>query len=992
MSILGIKSEYSFLNSFLKIDEIIKYSKEKHYPFIAISDVGNVFCIYKLFKKAKENNIKPIIGCELNVRVDENIITPFCFYPKNKEGYFNLLKLLKISNYDKVEIKIDDLKKYCKEIIVISAGVSSFIYNSFPKIDITSYDKKVNSEEVLKFINYLKKFKAEIPNFKIGFSYDTFEAKTYINEVLYKISNNLNIPLLPFHTTCYFNYSDNKDFNDFIKIANIKNDINEACDFSFWDTKKIESEFLYKDVLKNLDKIISEINFEFEVFKIDIPKISDNANLELKNKCIDRLKKLKLEGSKDYLARLENELDVIDKMGFSNYFLIVCDLVDYAKKNNILVGSGRGSSAASLVAYLLNITEIDPLKYDLYFERFLNISRGQMPDIDIDFPDDKREDVISYLKDKYGISHIALITTFDTFGEKSAIRDITKIKEYNMKISSDKSIFGNIESEVLELSKKIEGLPRHTGTHPAGIIFLKDDVYNIFPVRKSQLGYYQIDFEMSELEDFKILKTDLLALRNLKIISDCINLIKARDSNFDIKNIRLDDKKTYDLLNNLQTDNIFQLESSGMKDVIKRLKPEKFDDIINLVALYRPGPLKIINDFIERKKGKEYKIIDEDIENIISPTYGFIIFQEQIMQIANKFANYTMAEADILRRGISKKNEQILIENEKKFIEKAILNGKDEKTAKKIYSYILEFSDYGFNKAHSVSYATITYKMAYLKANYFEYFALSVLNNSIGDNQITIKYLDILENNGYKVMPPILDIATDEYKLDGNKVYFPFQIVKGISIDSARKIVKKRAESKFLDMKDFMERTSNFLNNSQVLSLIFASAFDNFSNNKKKLVNKLNNDFFEELIEVKEEECKDFALEDLIENEMKSYGFNYFYNPINKIKELSSKINIPYFSKVQSVNSGYYLARIISHEVKKYFKDGVYKNYMTVILTDEKIKIRAVCFKEEVFNKKGLFWDNNIFKVQLRKGIYKEKESYTIDKLEVINTVLNSKK
>lgn len=988
MSVLGIKSEYSFLNSFLKLDEIIKYSNEKHYSFIAISDVGNVFCIYKLFKLAKENNIKPIIGCELNVRVSKEIISSFCFYPKNENGYLNLLTLLKINNFDKEEIKIEELKKYCKDIMVVSSGISSYVYKNFPSIDITNYDKKRDDINYLNYIDTLNIFKKKIPNFYIGMSYDTFEAKTYLNDVLYKIVKDINIPLLPFHTTCYINSNDNRDFNDFIKISNIKNNISETTDFSFWDIEKIKSEFTYKELFDNLDNFINSISFEFKIFSNEIFKIVENPKLKLYDECFKRLKELNLSDNKIYLERLDYELGVVDKMGFSNYFLIVWDLVNYAKKNDILVGFGRGSSAASLIAYLLNITEIDPIKYELYFERFLNISRWQMPDIDIDFPDDKREDVISYLKNKYGLSHIAFITTFDCFGKKSAIRDITKIKEYNKKTNKENPIYQNmnIELDSLNLSKKIEGLPRHIGTHPAGILFFKDEVDKIFPVRKNQLGYYQVDFEMSEIEEFKLLKTDLLALRNLKIMSDCIKLIKIRNPKFNIKEIPLDDIKTYDILNKLETDNIFQLESSGMRDVIYKLKPKCFTDIINLIAIYRPGPLKIINEFIQRKNGKKYEIIDNSIKDIIKPTYGFIIFQEQIMQIAKTYANYSMSEADILRRGISKKDEKILLENKNKFIKKAILNGKDEKTAAKIYSYILEFSDYGFNKAHSVSYATMTYKMAYLKANYFLEFAISILNNAIGDIKITLKYLNILEDLGYKIMPPIINKAKDKYYFSDNFIYLPIQIVKGISDDVAKSIIKKRSEKEFENLKDFIKRTKDNLSDSQVKSLIFASCFDDFLKNKKALINKLENNYFDELIEVKEEENKDYCFNDLVEYEMKSYGFNFFYNPISIIKKISKIMNVSYFSKDDIVKSGTYIARIDSYEVKKYNKNGITNKYLKVALTDDKVKLDAACFIDKLVSSKDIFINDNICKVNIVKSIYNGKDSYIIKNIEVINS------
>ena len=550
---------------------------------------------------------------------------------------------------------------------------------------------------------------------------------------------------------------DKETFNLIIKIQKEDNDFSDY-DFSFQTLKELEKRYaLYPEVFSNLKRIYPLFKFQYEIPKLNLPKVkgvknSKNALITLTKKGLEKyLREERIKDKIVYYERLKKELTVIDSLGYNDYFLIVWDFVKYAKDNDILVGPGRGSAAGSLVSFALNITDVDPIKYGLLFERFLNKERKTMPDIDMDFPDDRREEVIEYIKNRYGSNRVLSINTFSKFSDKSSIRDVCRVKGYSpdrtnqiVKILTEQKENLSTElAEVKRLAEGLDGLPRQTGTHAAGIILAEEDLRYYLPLQQGPT-IYQAQFEHEDLVDMGLLKIDLLGIRNLTIIKRTLEIIKEkRNIDININKLSLNDKKTYELLSAGDTLGIFQLESQGMRNVLRKLKPNKFNDLVALLALYRPGPMENIDVYINRRNGEKFSYIDNSLAKILKETYGIIVYQEQIILIAEEFAGYTLSEADMLRVGISKKDKKILNEERKIFVEKSIKNNRPKELAEKIYDYIVRFADYGFNKSHSVAYALVAYQMAYLKANYYDVFMAVLLSKMVNDTNIFYSINDL---------------------------------------------------------------------------------------------------------------------------------------------------------------------------------------------------------------------------------------------------------
>ena len=688
-----------------------------------------------------------------------------------------------------------------------------------------------------------------------------------------------------------------------------------------------------------LEKDLLKLNFDltnnYEITKMCNIKIEHEDNLIPKFKCPDSLdsytylKKLCIDGlkkifgntvNKIYVDRLKKELEIINKMGFCNYFLIVWDYVKYAKENSILVGPGRGSAASSLVAYVLNITTIDPIKYNLLFERFLNPERITMPDIDIDFEYRYRDAMVKYVISKYGIKNVAPIITFGTLGAKQAIRDVARTMSIELKmvdnlckmIDSNLTLLENynknskiknyisINEELKNLYKvatKIEGLKRHTSIHAAGVVMCDKPLDEVIPLDKSHNDFYVTGYSMEYLESLGLLKMDFLALKNLTLIKDTIDELNI---NFD--DIPINDKKAINIFTKANTIGIFQFESEGMINFIKKLKPDNVEDIIASLALFRPGPMNNIDSYIKRKKGIEkIDYIHDDLYDILKDTYGIIIYQEQIMLIASRMASYTLGEADVLRRAMSKKKESILINEKEKFITRSIANGYDEKIATKVYELILKFASYGFNRAHSVSYAMISIKMAYLKANYSLVFMKNLLNMVIGNSIKTNEYIYECKKLNVELTKPDINISEDKYIQKNGKLFFPLNLIKNIGVGAVELILKERHKKQFDDIFDFINRCYGKIVNRQVIeSLIYSGAFDSLNYNKRTLIYNLDviinygeigsllQDELKPIIEEKEE----FKQEELMQYELDMFGFYITTHPITKYKIKYNNLSI----------------------------------------------------------------------------------------------------
>ncbi len=746
--------------------------------------------------------------------------------------------------------------------------------------------------------------------------------------------------------------------------------------------------------LKNINdennlKIVDLCNVELKFHQDLMPIISNESYELLKQQCISGMKKIFGKTiNKKYMIRLKNELNTIKEMGFCNYFLIVADYINYAKKNGILVGPGRGSAAGSLVSYLLNITTIDPIKYNLLFERFLNKERITMPDIDVDFEDIKRDDVIKYCIEKYGEKKVAPIITFGTLGPRQAVKDVGRVldieskkleilskmldprisllENYNQKKVKEFVEINLDLKKVYKIALKIEGLKRHTSIHAAGIVMSKHNLDEIIPLDKSHTDFYITGYDMTYLEEIGLLKMDFLGLKNLNLINNILKEIK--DLDFD--SIKEDDKNALNIFKTANTIGIFQFESEGMINFLKKFRPETFNDIVAALALFRPGPMQNIDSYIKRKQGKEkINYIHSSLEPILKPTYGIIIYQEQIMQIASVMAGYTLSEADLLRRAMSKKKENILLKEKDKFINQSVKKGYAKTTAEEVYNLILRFANYGFNKSHSVAYAMISYRMAYLKAYYPKIFMKNLLSSAINSDKKTKEYMYECKLNNINIDLPDINKSEDNYIILGNNIVFPLTNIKNIGISAVKNILEERNKQKFKDIFDFIRRCYGKAVTKKVIeNLILAGAFNNLGYNRKTLIENLeviinygeigeylDEEIFKPELEIK----KEYTKQEIMNFELEIFGFYLSNHPITEYKLKNSKsIEIRelnnYFDK--TIQSIIYVEKVKIIETKRKEK------MMFINGCDELNKIDIVVFPK-IYNNHANIKEENILLV-----------------------------
>ncbi|MDD3392592.1 MAG: DNA polymerase III subunit alpha [Bacilli bacterium] len=818
---LNVKTDNSLLHSIIKVSDLITYAKEKGIKTLAIAD-NMMYGVMDFYHQCLNNNIKPIIGLEINTKDFK-----LNLYAQNDTGYHNLIKLSTLKT--EKEIELSDLDRYKTELVCILPYKFQNYYEELSKYYKYIYVSYRNEEEK-KTITY---------------------PSIYMNEVLYLHANESE----------YIKYLDGIKTGKTIDMIE-NNYINQSLDEDIIMSGKLQNQTNLMTINSLCDL---KINFAKNLLPIyECPDDLD-AFTYLKKLCMQGLKsKFGNVVGKRYVERLKYELSTIKEMGFCNYFLIVYDYVKYAKEKDILVGPGRGSAAGSLVSYCLNITTIDPLKYNLLFERFLNPERITMPDIDIDFEYNRREEVINYCINKYGFKKVAPIITFGTLGAKQAIRDVGRVmdielttvdtvcKMLNSTLSLRQNYQDNIKLQkyinsseqnvkLYKTATKLENIKRHTSTHAAGIVMSYIKLDDIIPLEK-QDNYYLTGYSMEYLEEIGLLKMDFLALKNLTLINNVINDINSHlKSNLSFDEIPLEDSEALNIFSTVNTLGIFQFESAGMMNFSRKFRPNTFEDLFAAVALFRPGPMNNIDSYIKRKQGYEkIDYFDASLEPILKPTYGIIIYQEQIMQIANVMANYSFGEADLLRRAMSKKKENILLQEEDKFINRSINNGYSKALASEVYQLILKFASYGFNRAHSVSYAMIAYKMAYLKAHYPVFFMKHLLSMVIGSEVKTKEYVYESRNNNITVLKPDINLSGADYKIENGKLRFPLSNIKNLGNAAVKTIIEERAKKPYQDIYDFISRTyGKAINRKTIESLIDTGCFDNFNINRNTLYTNL---------------------------------------------------------------------------------------------------------------------------------------------------------
>lgn len=953
------KSEYSLLDSTISLLDLVKKSKEYGYSFVALTD-KSLFGAYKFVKECENAAIKPIIGLE--VTVNEDIIL---LYAINNIGYKNLLAISSFINSNK-EIDFETLRKNSLGMICVISGIESKFYKLY-----------MNNQKSEAF-NNLKEYMQIYDKVYVGLQKQFFPQDIFYDDIKSFLIER-NIKYLPIHKTLFLDKNDLNVYSVIKKIDGVDIEESNYIDCYLKKIEELDTEFLDDDVYRYVDEVYSSVDIKISKVSKSILNYPNSANIlskdYLSELCYLGLKKrLNNIYNKEYENRLIHELDVITKLHFEDYFLIVYDFVRYAKKNNILIGQGRGSAAGSLVAYLLGITNVDPLKYDLLFERFLNPSRVTMPDIDIDIPSDRRLEVIDYLINKYGVDRVCMISTFDTFKGKSSINDVSKalsLKEYEVdeivkkcqfideegksKITKESIISALASEENLKLAKameicsKIYGLPKSLSTHASGVILSNDPLLDNVPLIEAN-GYMQSQFDAHDLEDLGLLKMDLLSLKNLTMLD-----LVLKETKIKLENIPLDDRKTYELLSSADTSGIFQLDGKGIRGVLKKYKPTEFSDIVAILALYRPGPMDEINEFIARKNGKKFNYPNDKLEGILKITYGIIVYQEQIMRIAHEYAGLSMADADLLRRAISKKDSKTLDDAREKFIANCL----NKEEANKIYDYIVKFANYGFNKSHTVCYAMLSYYMAYLKANYPKEFIVSFLNDSSQDLKGSLEYYSELRKNNVNVLNPNINISTNKYIVKDNDVILPLSMIKTLSSNSVQTIIDERKNGLFNSFSDFYSRVK--LGRDEYINLIFASAFDGIKKDMVKLLDN-RNAYLDDIIN--DEEYED---EILLDNEIKALGFNLKYSIIDRYGSDKEKYNCTNISSINDI--GEYV--VISH-IKAIKKITTKKNDLMafVELYDSKYSIEVTLFPDrfnDVFEVIERFKPNvDVFRLKIK--------------------------
>lgn len=823
------KSNYTLLSSLLKIDDIVKYAQDNKMTSIALTDT-NMFGTMEFIKKCEKNGIKPIIGIELILEEFHVVLLA-----KDYQGYQSLIKLSTIQSERK--ITIEDLSNFKTNVIAILP----FQYReSFPII------QEIYKELYLGYTTKKESQEANVLTKNIVF----FRESLYLNKededllkYLYLIRDGKTI-------------SDDTDYQTFNYELSISNIMNLSENTGLINSKRIADQCnLVFPKAKNLLPIYDcedPKKYLFELCKVGLTKRMNGTIPD------------------NYKERLVYELKVINEMGFPNYFLVVYDFIRFAKKNKILVGPGRGSAAGSLVAYSLGITDIDPIKYDLLFERFLNPERKTMPDIDTDFPDNKRDLVIDYVKEKYGEKRVSGIITFGTMAAKQVIRDVSRVlniplykvdslckfipamsKEKLADIYEKNQAFkARIDGDMLltdmfRIAKKIEGFPRHTSSHAAGIIMCQCDLDEVIPLIKAS-NMYLTGYSMEYLEELGLLKMDFLVIKNLTLIDNIINDIKEiHGVEIDFAKIPLDDPETLKIFETANTCGIFQFESTGMRSFLRKLRPNTFEDIFAAIALYRPGAAVNIDSYIRRKRGEEkIEYLDKSLEAITKNTYGILVYQEQIMQLANIYANYSLGEADILRRAMSKKKVDLLKAEEDKFIRKSMENNHPHDQAKKLFDLVLNFAGYGFNKSHSVVYSIIAYKMAYLKCHYKTIFFANLLTNVIGSESKTNEYIMEAKANNIEVEKPTINNSESRYIVKNNKIIYPISNIKSIGVVVTEQINKAKQAGPFTDIFDCFSRLYiSGVGKKTLEVLINANVFNEFNYNRATLIYNLDSLF-----------------------------------------------------------------------------------------------------------------------------------------------------
>ena len=1032
---IKIHTQYSICEGAIKIDDLASFCKANKIKALGLADSNNLCGALEFAEKISKTGTQPIIGTQINL-FSENVIGKITLYAISEKGYKNLTKLSSLSylkNNDTHEpcCSVDDLISNNEDLILLTGSYNNY----FGKLFYANKEKNIKKLiEKLK-ISFNNRIYIEIQR------HDESQEKNYENFLL-GLSTSHDLPLIASQELFYLDYSMAEAHDALICIGE-KKFIDDQNRFKYSKQHFLKSndeiKELYKDIpeaLENNYNFPLRFNFKPKKSKPILPSISTNKDTTIENELMEqaknglkgRLNNFIFKKNKDqpqndiiklYEDRLFHELNIINSMSYSSYFLIVSDYIKWAKKNSIPVGPGRGSGAGSLVAYCLDITDLDPIEFDLIFERFLNPDRVSMPDFDIDFCEEQRDKVFKYLKSKYkdGVAHII---TFGKLKARMALRDVGRVlglsyghvdkickmvpfdpsRPLTLQESIDREprfkeeIKNNKKVEkLISLSLKLEGLNRNMATHAAGVVIAGNKLAEQFPLyidHSSNLILPSTQYDMYSSENAGLVKFDLLGLKTLTVINKTLKRLKIKKIDLEISKINLQDEKVYSLLSSGETTGLFQLESSGMRESIKQMKPNRFDDIIALVALYRPGPMSNIPIYNECKNGiKTPDYIHPTLEKILKPTYGIIIYQEQVMQIAQTLAGFTAGEADILRRAMGKKKKAELDKQKERFINGALKNGISKDVANFVFTKIEPFAQYGFNKSHAAAYALIAYQTAFLKTYYKEDFIAATMSTELTNTSKLREFVEELKRLKIQIIRPCINECFGEFKAETNKIYYGLGAIKNVGFEAISNIVKEREKNgKFKSLVDFVNRIdSKDVNKLQLEGLVKAGVFDIFNSDRNQIlksipkiiqqIKNINEDKLSNqtnLFNENSDEKNDFnyiqsctwTKKELLFEEFKSLGFYISDHPLNEYGEIFNQLKITSYKEflVNSDSEAQVAGTIMSIQEKKSAKGTP---FAIVKFSDNGGEFELFLFAEILINNRDKIKESESFVLTLQK-------------------------
>ncbi|MCX7613970.1 MAG: DNA polymerase III subunit alpha [Caldimicrobium sp.] len=1013
---LHLHTEWSLLDGAIRIDDLVQRLLDYKMSSCAITDHGTLFGIINFYTKLKKADLKPILGCEFYVaegsrftkkatKRGDGVSNHLILLAKNEEGYRNLVKLGSLAYlegfYYRPRIDKELLMKYRGGLIALSACLEGEI----PQLILQG-----NPDKALEVARWYKELFGQ--DFYLEIQKNGIPEQDKVNSILLEIGEKLKIKAV---ATADCHYLDREDAfaHEVLLCIQTGHRLSDPDRFKFntkdlylADPEEMKRRFadLPSELLSNTLEIMEKVSLQLKLGsplfpKAKVPEGEDEVSYFIKKAkrgLEERLKELKSRGElfdseEEYWKRLEMELEVIAEKGYAGYFLIVSDFCQWAKRQGIPVGPGRGSAAGALTSYALGITDLDPIRFGLLFERFLNRERPSLPDIDVDFCMEGRDKVIEYVGKTYGEDHLAKIATFGQLKARQVLRDVGRALGFKPKEidpiakmitpGPDVSLADELKrpeiqeilkqspkiKELFELALKLERLPRHASQHAAGVIISPCPLDEITPIMRGEEGEKVVQLDMKACETLGLIKFDFLGLKTLTIIDiTCKALREHEGIELDLSRIPLDDERTFALLQEGETDGVFQLESEGMKELLKRLKPTDFNDLIAVLALYRPGPLKggLVDQYIDTKHGRrKAEYLHPLLEPILKETYGVIVYQEQVMEIARAFAGYTLGEADLLRRAMGKKDRELMQKLKEDFVERSVRRNIPKDIAEKVFDLMEKFADYGFNKSHSAAYALISYQTAYLKAHYPVYFLASILTYEINKSEEVSKYLSLAHKMGIDILPPDINSSSAKFTVEEGAIRIGLQAVKNVGEEAVQEIMRKKPFKNFIEFCQKIDTQK--VNRKTIEALIKAGAFDSIEENRAKLLINLPKilSFTQETkgaslfgqnsllslsiaSTIKLEETPPWSAEEKLAFEKEALGFYLSDHPLRKYRPILN-IFTPYnLENIENAKAGekIILPALISDIKLKTTKNG---NKMAILkLEDEYSTIKALLFPD----------------------------------------------